>query len=570
MGATLPDLTVLALIGLATCTRPAVAQLSPGKLSRAHAGLDSSASCLQCHRAGQGVDANRCLSCHRLVGERIAAGAGLHARFDRERCETCHIEHHGRDFALVWWGEQGESAFDHSEAGYPLAGAHRGLGCRECHRASKIAEPARLSAAGKDLDRTLLGLSTACASCHQDPHGGQQGGHGCADCHRQEAWRPAAAFDHDPTGFALTGRHLGVDCAGCHGAAAAVEGDRGPTAALRFSGLQASCAGCHADPHRGRLGRDCTACHTAAGWDRVDPGRFAHDRTRFPLTGRHRSVACASCHPPGKALRVAGFESCDTCHADAHAGQLRARDDGGACEACHDTSGFLPSRFTREDHSATRFPLAGAHGAVPCAACHRPVPLVELVARGVAPAAAVAPAAPRLLRIDASGCADCHRDPHRGTADAAGGGAGCRGCHTEDDWRAVTFDHDATGFALAGAHRPVTCDGCHRGLGFDRQATGSIVCRDCHRDPHQGQLDRPGVPAACGGCHRVEGWVPTTFDHDRDAVFPLAGSHQRAACGACHVSATIGGQPTVRYRPLPAACSGCHRAVSPRHRKGLE
>ncbi len=548
MRATLSRLAVLAMIGLATFPRPAAAQLSPGRLSRAHAALDSSAGCLTCHRTGKGVDPGRCLSCHRLLGERIAAAAGFHAGVDRERCETCHIEHHGRAFELVWWGVLGEAAFEHAGAGYPLAGAHRGLGCRECHQASKLAEPAPLSAAGKDLDRTFLGLSADCASCHEDPHGGRPGGYGCSDCHGQEAWRPAAAFDHDPTGFALTGRHLGVPCAGCHGAAAGIEGDRGPTVPAGFGGLQAACAGCHADPHRARLGRDCATCHSTHRWDRVDRARFAHDRTRWPLTGRHRDVACGNCHPPGRALRVAGFERCDTCHADVHGGRLRAREDGGACEACHDTGGFLPSRFTPEDHSATSFPLRGAHRAVPCAACHPPMALTE-------------PAAPRLFRIDATGCADCHRDPHRGTADAAGDDAGCRGCHSEDDWQAVTFDHDATGFALAGAHRTVTCDGCHRELVFDRQPSGPAACRDCHRDPHRGQLDRPGKPAACGGCHRVEGWLPATFDHARSA-FPLAGAHRRAACGACHVVETIGGQPAMRYRPLPTACSGCHRPWS--------
>jgi hypothetical protein len=549
---------MLAVIGLATFTRPGLAQLSPGELSRAHAALDSSGGCLECHSAGRGVDPGRCLSCHGLLGERIAAAAGLHAGADHRRCETCHIEHYGREFELVWWGDRGESAFDHAEAGYPLAGAHRGLGCRECHQSSKIARPARLTAAGKDLDRTWLGLSTDCASCHEDPHAGQLGGRGCADCHGQQAWRPAADFDHDPTGFPLTGRHLGIACAGCHGAEAGIGGDRGQTVPVRFTGLQASCVGCHSDPHRGRLGRECATCHTTAGWDRVDTGRFAHDRTRFPLTGLHRDVACHRCHPPGKTLRVAGFESCATCHADVHAGQFRARDDGGACATCHDTKGFVPSRFTVRGHSATRFPLEGAHRAVLCAVCHRPA-LAGREAHGLAPAEVGGPAAAGVFRIDATGCGDCHRDPHGGTAGASAGAAGCRACHNQDDWKSVTFDHDATGFTLAGAHRPVSCGGCHPALVFARRSAGPAGCRDCHGDPHRGQLDRPGRPAACDSCHLVEGWTPTTFDHDRDAAFLLEGAHRRAACDACHVAETIDGRPTVRYRPLPTACSGCHR-----------
>ncbi len=108
MRPTLTVLTMITMIGFATFNRPAAGQLSPGKLSQAHAALDSSGGCLECHRTGRGVDPGRCLSCHDLLSERIVAGAGLHARVDRERCESCHIEHHGRDFDLVWWGEMAD------------------------------------------------------------------------------------------------------------------------------------------------------------------------------------------------------------------------------------------------------------------------------------------------------------------------------------------------------------------------------------------------------------------------------------------------------------------------------
>ncbi len=554
-------LAMFAVIGLVAGSAPA--QLSPGKLSRAHAELDSSRACLQCHSTGQGVTAELCLSCHGLLGERIAAGAGLHARQGYERCETCHIEHHGRDFELIWWGEAGMSAFDHGETGYPLEGAHgSGLDCRSCHQASRIAEPERLASAGKDPDRTFLGLATDCASCHQDPHRGQMASRSCAECHGDDAWRPASGFDHGRTEFPLDGRHARVDCAGCHAAATDNEGSW-----VRYLGAATACADCHQDPHRGRLGRDCAACHTTADWQKVDRSRFDHDLTRFPLRGLHSQVDCAGCHR-SESFRVAGFDNCATCHTDAHVGQFRDR----TCADCHDVNGFTPSRFDLADHAATRFPLEAAHRTVPCASCHPQVATAELVARGIASAAPGAPEAARIFRTEATGCADCHRDPHAGSAGAHLGDAGCETCHDGNDWRSVPlsgdvtrFDHGATGFDLEGAHRTVGCAKCHAVTG---RGTGEVLlsfqgapsaCRDCHQDPHLGQFDRPEALAACRDCHSMEGWTPSLFDHG-DSAFQLEGKHARAACGACHVAELVEGREVVRYRPLPTACSGCHQA----------
>ncbi len=578
----------------------ALAQLSPGELSRAHAEIDSSRDCLKCHTTGKGVTRERCLSCHGVLGERIEAGAGLHARPDYQRCETCHIEHHGREFELIWWGKAGISAFDHDETGYSLTSAHR-LDCRQCHQASRITEPARLVTVGKDLDRTFLGLGTDCAGCHQDPHRGQMAPRGCTECHGEDAWRPAEEFDHAETAFPLDGRHQQVECAECH----ATESDDDGSWVL-YRGTATACADCHQDPHRGRLGRDCAACHTTADWRKVDRKHFNHDLTRFPLRGLHTRVDCGSCHRE-ETFRVAGFDQCATCHADVHVGQFRDRGSlvpvpgaRGACSDCHDVSGFKPSRFDLADHAETRFPLDGAHRTVPCVSCHQRVATSELVARGVAVAVPGAPETAQIFTIEAAGCADCHRDPHAGTADAYLGDAGCKSCHDSNDWHnvslapapgvVVSFDHDATGFALEGAHRTVGCAECHvvtfapvpgdvtfapvaddvtlapiadDGGGMEVRLSfegAPTVCRDCHQDPHLGQFDRPGTLASCRDCHSPEGWTPSVFDHNVDSKFPLEGKHASAECGACHLPEMIEGREVVRYKPLPIACSGCHRA----------
>ncbi len=535
------------------------AQLSPGKLSQVHAEIDSNRDCFQCHTQGKGVTAELCLSCHGFLAARIRADAGLHAQPEYRACETCHIDHHGREFELIWWGKEGIKAFNHETAGYPLLGAHRREDCRSCHRATNLVHQESLRKVGKDLNRTFLGLGTDCATCHEDPHGGQFLAKTCAQCHGEVAWKPATGFDHDRTQFALDGGHTQVGCAECHSPTSG----KGAESWIRYRGTPTACADCHRDPHRGRLDGDCVACHTTADWRKVDQGRFNHDLTRYPLRGRHRSLGCASCHQE-TSFRVADFNACSSCHADEHAGQFLDREEGSACAQCHDVRGFSPSDFSLEDHAKTRFPLEIAHRQVPCLSCHPKVSTADLVAQGVARLTPEAPRITQVFHLETEGCADCHEDPHGGTADAYLGEQGCRSCHQGDDWRTVSFDHSATNFPLEGVHPTVTCVACHAGSESNTDTVtlslggAPTVCRGCHEDPHRGQFDSSGILTSCGDCHRSEGWVPTLFDHSRDSSFPLEGQHARAACGACHPREISEDGEMVRYRPLPIACSACH------------
>ncbi len=43
---------------------PATAQISPGKLSKAHAHLEGVANCTQCHTLGKKVSNEKCMACH--------------------------------------------------------------------------------------------------------------------------------------------------------------------------------------------------------------------------------------------------------------------------------------------------------------------------------------------------------------------------------------------------------------------------------------------------------------------------------------------------------------------------
>jgi hypothetical protein len=521
---------VLAL-AFAVTAATARAQISPGPLSRAHAKLEGSSHCLECHDRGKGVAADKCFACHRPLQQRVAAGKGLHARPEYRDCKTCHVEHQGADAELVWWGKQGRAAFDHATTGHALAGKHAQLACDRCHKPP-----------------VYVGLTTACASCHVDEHRGQFAGRACSECHAQTAWKPAQGFDHAKTRWPLTGRHTAVGCEKCH---TRLQPDAArPGASYRVFRAVAGqdCSSCHQDTHKGRLGSNCSSCHNTGGWRGALRAGFDHSRTGYPLTGRHANVACDRCHVPGQPMH-AKHDRCTDCHRDPHPGPPARTAESGRCERCHDVNGFRPARFGLEDHAKTGYPLAGAHLAIACDACHRPL-------------AAARPAAAPALHFSSTRCADCHRDPHRGEAARLVAKSGCEACHRVDAWRSVSFDHAQTRYPLAGSHERVACVACHRrkeptGTAELRFAGLATSCGTCHNDPHRGQFARTGQ-TACERCHTTDTVKAAKFDHSRDAAYRLDGAHARLACSACHKPETQAGVRFVRYKPLATTCSGCH------------
>ncbi|MCP4205353.1 MAG: hypothetical protein GY769_25865 [bacterium] len=545
------------------------AQISPGELSRAHEELEGSGNCLQCHQSGERVPPAKCLSCHEVLGRRIGSDLGLHARPEYEDCKTCHIEHHGRDFELVWWGKEGREAFEHSLAGYHLEGAHATIQCEECHRPSLIGNPEELLAQSKALDRTYLGLDSVCLSCHEDEHRGQIAPDSCSTCHGFAMWKPASLFDHGEASFPLTGRHRRVGCEECHARIPDPTSTDGDTY-LRFAvSAFRSCTDCHRDPHEGRLGGDCTTCHSTAGWAQFNRLEFDHDRTRFALEGAHRTVACEKCHAPGSNFRVARFDRCVDCHDDAHLGQFLDRTDGGICESCHTAERFAPASFTVLAHQETDYPLEGAHLATACVACHQTIPLAELAQRVQLPVPprTTLPDVVMQFRFDSTECQACHQDPHRGEVDRWVQKGTCEVCHLLAGWRQLVFDHDLTDYPLQGRHAEVACQECHLETERDsgdkliRMVGASPACNACHEDTHFGQLNEPDGLPRCEHCHGFVDWKESFFDHSRDSSYPLEGAHLRVACDECHPTETRDDRVFFRYKPLGATCEDCHTSA---------
>jgi hypothetical protein len=113
-------------------------------------------------------------------------------------------------------------------------------------------------------------------------------------------------------------------------------------------------------------------CHTVSGFLPTTFTLQNHGRSRFPLTGAHAALACASCHPAGavqatstRKLRWAALPECATCHKDVHRGQFAGR---YTCASCHGTQSWSDFAFS---HERTRFLLTGKHALVPCTGCHK-------------------------------------------------------------------------------------------------------------------------------------------------------------------------------------------------------
>jgi hypothetical protein len=538
---------------------------SPGPLSKAHAKLEGLSNCTKCHVAGAQLSAQRCLDCHTEIEGRMAQHAGFHGRLPpaEQACNKCHLEHQGRDFALVDWGPAGRAAFDHARTGFSLTGAHAKLRCEQCHSAALIADPA-VRALGRE---TFLGASVRCSACHADEHRSQLRSP-CQDCHVTASWKPAPGFDHARASFALAGKHRSVECLQCHAKTRDAKGEF-----ARFKPIaHASCTDCHKDPHENRFGQGCAECHTVEGWQLVKQAaasgaRAFHAKTRFPLQGAHAGVACKSCHGPFPGQRAVfkglRFESCASCHVDAHLGQLGPT----SCDRCHTVQGFLPARYHLADHK--RYPLEGAHAAVACNECHR---RDEKLAARASPIRAWLERRGRHDRVSLAQfhpragvprCDSCHADPHGGQFAPRVAKAGCADCHEVSGFSRVSFDHDRESrFHLAGKHAALGCGACH-----SADASGSVrykpletSCAACHADPHLAQF---GAPADCAKCHASEGWKPASFAHRPPFTpFELDGAHASVACGACHREVAVApGATARRYQGVPTSCEGCHADV---------
>jgi hypothetical protein len=307
---------------------------------------ETGGECKACHAAPwePATMTDRCMACHTNIGDEIHDAMTVHGTLFQNdpalQCRHCHPEHRGADAPLT---VMDDTTFPHEVVGFSLHAhqqtpARAPFQCNDCHHG----------------DVTTFVLET-CDTCHRQMDLGFMTAHtlsfgsACLDCH-DGVDRFGENFDHNVFSFPLTGRHVGLACVQCH-INARGSGD--------FQGISQDCYSCHHndEPHEGRFGLDCAACHTADGWS---PAAFDHNLSTFPLTGAHVDVACESCHTNGQFERLS--TACVACHAEpaSHAGQF-----GTDCAVCHTTTAWTPAAFNGQH----RFPLNHGGGAT-CATCH--------------------------------------------------------------------------------------------------------------------------------------------------------------------------------------------------------
>jgi predicted CXXCH cytochrome family protein len=321
-----------------------------------------------------------------------------------------------------------------------------------------------------------------------DYHGGSTAWD-CGVCHTPRGWNELRAdpdFDHQATGFELSGRHQQVQCGRCH-----VD----PV----FRRVGTACADCHSDfMHRAELGYRCERCHDTRGWRVSVRDSFVHMATRFPLLGRHAVIDCASCHKGTPLHDYRGRAvSCAECHMAEYEAATSPNHVLSSfptqCENCHSAT-VLDWREGGHFSHSPNFPLEGSHAINDCAACHT-------ADNGV---------------LNGQDCYNCHYIDYARTTEPghvrADFPSECVQCHDTNAFRpAPYFNHTGeSGFILLGRHATALCSQCHvDGVyeGTERE------CYSCHAADYDGTQDpdhaAEGFPISCEICHTPDGWNRT-------------------------------------------------------------
>ena len=488
-------------------------------------------NCTKCHELGDQVENKKCLECHSEIKSSLISNSGFHGSKEvkGKNCFSCHSEHHGRNFRIINFDS---NSFDHNKTGFRLTGKHSKTECKECHKADFIID--------KDLKNrkgTYRGLNSNCFSCHEDNHQNTLGDN-CTGCHNTDAFKPATKFDHATAAFKLTGAHLKVECIGCH----KIEDKNGKKyQAFKNIPFQ-NCNSCHKDVHQGSFGQNCISCHQTSSFKKINTSAFDHSRTKFPLVGKHKLVACNNCHknPSGYKMK---FSLCTDCHTDFHKTQFVVNDLTQNCSECHTENGFRPSLFTLEMHNKAKFQITGAHLATPCESCH--YQQNQWLFKGI--------------RIE---CISCHKNIHdKELKTEFLPDNNCGFCHQTESWKTISFDHGKTSFPLMGKHKEILCGSCHS---KQEDETTSIIfrsnnkeCETCHNDIHFGQFQVDGI-SDCNRCHAFENWKPEKFDHTK-TEFNLEGAHKNVECAKCHPKVELNGNIFTKFKLEDFKCAACHK-----------
>jgi len=330
--------------------------------------------CLACHvNNNYTLNSADCLSCHQsawnstqTLGGNVPNHVTANFPSTASACAACHT--------ITSWSN---GVFDHSSTGFPLTNSHqlapagKVTACTQCH----IGGNYNLQIAPTDCGNSGCHLTTW-QQTNNPTHssaGSAFATSNCSTCHNTITWT-TATFDHNTTGFPLTGAHTTTACALCH-----INNNYNLTTA------NTDCYGCHQSTWNSTatLGGNvpnhiaagfptslCSTCHNTVAWN---PGMFNHTTTGWALTGTHTTTPCSACHINNNYNLTAANTACYGCH---QAAWNSTQTLGGSvpnhiaagypttCDTCHTTSNWLGATFNH-----TYFPIPH-HGSV-CNDCHQ-------------------------------------------------------------------------------------------------------------------------------------------------------------------------------------------------------
>jgi len=504
-------------------------------LTGAHVALQ----CTQCHNTtfspsgAYTLTSTTCVSCHLKDFQGTTTPNHVQSGF-AQTCQQCHN-------TTSWTG----AAFDHATTGFTLTGAHVALQCTQCHNTT-------FSPSG-----AYSLTSNACVTCHlKDFQGATTPNHvqsgfaqTCEQCHNTISWS-GATFNHNNTGFPLTGAHTALQCTQCHNTTFSPSGP--------YNLTSNTCVTCHLKDFQGTttpnhvqsgFAQTCQQCHTTTNWLGAT---FNHASTGFALTGFHATLQCAQCHnttfsPSGPYSLTS--TACVTCHMKDFQGTTAPNHVTAgfsqSCEQCHTTNNWGNGTF---DHATTGFALTGFHATLQCTQCHNTT---------------FSPSGP--YNLTSNTCVTCHLKDFQGTTNPSHVQSNfpqtCQQCHSTTNWLNATFDHSTTGFALTGFHVTMQCAQCHNTT-FSPSGPYNLTskaCATCHMTDFNGTTNpshvQSGFPTTCDQCHTTTNWLGATFNHTATG-FALVGFHATLQCTQCH-NTTF--SPSGPYSLTSTTCITCHQ-----------
>jgi len=378
--------------------------------------------------------------------------------------------------------------------------------------------------------------------------------------HAQNA--STSQFDHNPTGFPLTGTHVFVPCESCHINA-------------RYKTTPRACFGCHngmtAPGAASVLSHPvttnyCEGCHQTTTWR--DYRFIDHVQALGPCANCHNNKIAAGKTPNHPITNAA----CNTCHFNTvtfKGGILPANPPQAPAATATKSGTTTPAAAATAPTRAATAPAATA--ASPTATMATPA----------APAAPAAPPAAGLSNLPStqppsgafnvatkpshtgflSGCARCHngiaatgkRSNHVIT------NAACETCHKST----VTF----AGARMNHTGLVANCASCHTGAIATgkpaRHITTNAPCETCHKSTvtFAGvRMNHTGLIANCARCHT--GAIATGK--------PARHIATNAPCETCHKSTMTFAGARVDHASLTGTCASCHNGTTaqgrpPRH-----